>query len=65
MRIRMLQKKTTSHDPSVEDKTGITEELYFIINPAAQNNGSRRIWERVERMNGFVGFSFYEYHYIT
>lgn len=44
----MLPKKTASYDRDARKMQGIAEELYFIINPAAQNNGSRKVWQGIE-----------------
>ncbi|MDQ0220307.1 diacylglycerol/lipid kinase family protein [Peribacillus cavernae] len=46
--MRMLQKKETGFDAALLKRAGIAKDLYFIINPAAQNNRSLKIWKKVE-----------------
>ncbi|WP_158555775.1 diacylglycerol/lipid kinase family protein [Peribacillus glennii] len=44
----MLAKKKTNYEGERLKTSGI--ELYFIINPVAQNEGSGRVWKKMERV---------------
>ncbi|CAH0346822.1 Putative lipid kinase YtlR [Bacillus sp. CECT 9360] len=58
----MLSLKTIKFNKVEQEQAGVAEDLYFIINPVAQNKGSLKIWQQIEKQllaNNIAYHSFY------